>query len=64
MLQLSLALPEQAPERIEDLLRQKCPAHPGTTLDGQPCPLCQLERERISPWVRQAEERRLPPKVF
>jgi hypothetical protein len=41
-----LLLPEDASDRIESLLIQVCPVHPGTTCDGGECAICDLE-ERL-----------------
>ena len=63
-----LVLPEKASKDIEALLRQTCPVHIQTTLDGAECPLCVLESRRstpvTSPWVKKAEEGSLPAKVY
>lgn len=67
MFQGKLSLPEPASEHIERLLAQVCPIHIGTTLDGGPCPMCELENRPApvtSPWVRRAAEDRLPSKVY
>jgi hypothetical protein len=38
-----MLLPEGASDRIESLLSQVCPVHPGTTRDGGECAICDLE---------------------
>jgi hypothetical protein len=63
MYQLPLRLQERASVRIERLIPETCPHHPGTTLDGRPCEVCAIPA-RTSPWVAKAAESSLPYKSF
>lgn len=56
--QLALALHEAASPRMEALIAATCPAHPGTTLDGGDCAICELDtiNARMSELDREAPD--------
>ena len=66
---MTLTLPEAAPEWIERLVPQTCPAHPGTDLSSHgTCAICELHTQiavhGTSPWVRHAMAGTLPGKSY